>query len=217
MNLAAHDELWVALRKASADVIIDGPIVPSRYEVAKPRIMWVLREAHGGKGWDYREFVDKNLHSYPHWRRTLGVVAKVSDGIIRGCAAYSELTRDPKKLQDRLREVAIVNANKDIGKKRIDWKQFIKQAETYAPTILRQIEHLDPHVLIFAGTFDVLKWTLAKKMSGFPESPGSGVNFDGRLYLLAAHPNQKREPHQKYYERIQHDMQRLLGTAGGMP
>ena len=54
----------------------------------------VLREAHektpGAIG-DYREFVDKALETYDHWRKTLGQVAKVSYGIsLRTSADRSE-------------------------------------------------------------------------------------------------------------------------------
>ena len=43
MDLDAHERLLAMLKAKSADVSMDGPVVASRYENSKVRMMWVLR------------------------------------------------------------------------------------------------------------------------------------------------------------------------------
>jgi hypothetical protein len=205
MDLTAHDKL---IKTWPAGTIVDGPIVASRYELAAPRIMWVLREAHEnnrGDIPDYRELVrnKKELFHYRYWRRTIGRVAKVSGGTLGGCLPYAAVTNDSNKLHEFLLQIAVVNVNKAGGKRSSNSTLMQQAADEYGSTILRQVEFLDPHIIIFAGTFGYLK-----------NSVPALVTFDQRLNISACHPNQRSVPFQQYYEKIVGDVQRRLPESG---
>src|SRR5690348_1674250 len=118
VNLAAHAELMNTLREGPAMLVEDGPIVPDRYSRADPRIMWVLREVNGtDERWSYADFLatDTALFSYNRWKQSLGLMAKCSTGILRGCEAWGDWAEDPSKLTESLRDIAVININKAGG------------------------------------------------------------------------------------------------------
>jgi hypothetical protein len=150
INLVEHESLLDALRADPARPVLDGPIVAARYERATLRILWVLREHHGDNGWDYRAFVatDQSLFSYKDWKKTLGLVTKVSHGVLRGCIPYGDWANDPSKLTDCLREIAIINLNKEGGGTHVNWDCFLPRVAKYEQIVARQIECLAPHIVI---------------------------------------------------------------------
>jgi len=202
MDLVAHEKLITGEKKKLANMILDGAIDKSCYELASPRILWVLREAHENKAGDiadYRDFVGHKLETYPYWRRTLGPVAKASYGILGGCLDYSHLPNDIDNLKNALCQVAIVNVNKVGGDKTSPPTHMKRVAEVHGSTIKSQIELLDPHIVIFAGTFGYLQRAV----------PGLG-DGNGRIHVAACHPNQRSMSQQKYYETIRDDVRRLM-------
>jgi hypothetical protein len=215
MDLAEHDRLLETLRADPARPVTDGPIVAERYARANPRILWILREHHGENGWDYREFVatDQALFRYRGWTKTLGPVAIVSHGLLRGRIPWGDWAADPSKLTDSLRDTAIVNFNKEGGGTHVTWKAFLAAAVKYGETIGRQVQYLDPHIVICAGTFGiVLKAT--GQLSFSEEVPTSSTVSNGRVYVCAHHPNQRRLTQRAYYEGIRDDIHRLLPSEG---
>ena len=87
MDIATHDSLLADLRQMDPNAVLDGPVVSERYSKTPFRILWALREPNGDGPWDLREFLatDECLFTYPKWQATIGLLAKVSHGLVHGC------------------------------------------------------------------------------------------------------------------------------------
>lgn len=213
MDLAGYERFLATLKADPAKPVIDGPIVAARYERANPRILWVLREHHGPNGWDYREKLatDQSLFSwYKGWKKTFGLVAKVSHGLLHGCIPYGDWANDASKLTEWLRDIAIVNFNKEGGDTRVDWDRFKASAGKYSGIVAKQIEYLDPQIVICAGTYGIVLNATCPQLPASERSLVSSKVFNGRVYLRAYHPNQRKLTHRAYYESVRHDVQQLL-------
>lgn len=58
MSIAEEENrLFAELRTVDPDIIDDGIVCEEEYLSAKYKIMYVLKEVNGGKGWSLREFV----------------------------------------------------------------------------------------------------------------------------------------------------------------
>ena len=116
-DFQSHEQVLKSIRRYDPQTVADGPVVPARYAAAKPRMLWVLREPHGGGAWDLREFLrnDSQLLGEPRWYCTYGAVAKISYGLIK-CL--------PAEHVGRLRSRAVVDHVNGKGKYQYPGKWF---------------------------------------------------------------------------------------------
>ena len=52
-----QDKLFLQLKDIDANVIADGIVDDQAYQNAKYRIVYIMKEANGGKGWSLTEFL----------------------------------------------------------------------------------------------------------------------------------------------------------------
>ena len=52
-----EERIFERLRRETPDIVADGVVDETEFLAARYRIVYILKEANGGKGWDLRDFV----------------------------------------------------------------------------------------------------------------------------------------------------------------
>ena len=52
-----EERIFEKLRKETPDIVADGVVDETEFLAARYRIVYILKEANEGKGWDLRDFV----------------------------------------------------------------------------------------------------------------------------------------------------------------
>ena len=191
MDIKGHEQLLSELRTEYPKAVLDGAVNEDSWsDLPKNRILWILKEVNDFPG-DLRNLLNnqEELYKYSNWKATYGLVAKVSYGIFNQLE-WGEWVENVDKLvkEDRiLQKIAVINVNKCGGGSASDSKALFEAAEKFHDIIVKQIELLDPNVVILGGVNEFIsKW--------LPEFT------KGREVIIAGHPC--RKTHQKYYESI---------------
>lgn len=204
-DFQSHEQILKSIGLYDPQTVADGPVVPARYAAAKPRMLWVLREAHGGGAWDLREFLrnDSQLLGYAKWHCTYGAVAKISYGLINCLPAEHVGRLRARAVVDAIRDVAIVNVNKRGGNSRVDWKKLVPNAQDFASFVERQIVALDPEIIIAAGTYELLPQPLREQSTRLQGRVIGAFRLNQKMWLVRCyHTGQTRWRHEILYERI---------------
>src|SRR5687767_2223124 len=199
MNLGTLEEVLLDVRRIDPRAVPDGAVVPERYACARPRIVWILREVNdsGNTDWDLRTFLasddpETGLLSYSRWWSTYGFVAKMSRALREGPDSTAVARLTAAEARDSLRDIAVINVNKSRGSSSAHWPTLRKAALVFGPVLRRQVQILQPEVVIAAGTWELLEHA----HFGLPEVLGSeaaGVTRQGGTYWVRApHPCRMR-------------------------
>ncbi len=205
VDLKAHERVLESIRQYDPETVADGPVVPARYATAHPRVLWVLRETHGGGDWDLREFLghDSKLFSYPSWHSTFGALAKISHGLIRSLPAAAIERLSARSAVDALRDVAVINVNKRGGERNVDWDTFPGDVQDFRSFVDMQIATLDAEILIAAGTADLLPDSLRADSKELQHRKIGAVRISDSGWLVKCyHTAQTRIPHHELYRQI---------------
>ncbi len=206
-DFQSHEQVLKSIRRYDPQTVIDGAVVPARYAVAKPRILWVLREpnADNGGAWDLREFLrkDSRLFGYPQWHCTYSALAKISHGLIN-CSPAKHVGRlRPRAVVDAIRDVAVINVSKRGGKGKVEWGRLIPNAQDFTSFVERQIAALAPEIVIAAGSYKLLPESLREKSASLQGRVIGAVRLSQKMWLLRCyHTAQTCWPHEMFYDRI---------------
>ncbi len=221
------DDFFKYLRDIQADLIhdsrqitIDGPIEPEYFQQDQ-RILWVLKEPHGGGGESLVSYVqrqnnpDKDRFAdqagkqrYSHWFVTYGKIIKVSKLLLEPSENEEKvLTSNPRKYEDILDKVAIINLNKFGGGATVS-ENYPEIFKMHKDLICWQLENLEPDIIICGNTFPLLYKTIFGEEYHKPEilSP-SNVKYPsykdekGAIYVSAYHPACRKKA-QAYHDNI---------------
>jgi hypothetical protein len=189
MDIKKHEELLKELQKNHPTAVLDGAANAkewSRLPTGK-RILWILKEVNDYAG-DLRSLLEPTeLCGYSKWQSTYGLVAKVSYGVLTGkwIDDAERLVKDENILQ----KIAVINVNKLGGTNKTDSQSLSEAAEKFHDLLFRQVELLDPGIVILGGTAETLsKWL--------------HENNTRRKWIIADHPGQRRLTHKQYYDVI---------------
>lgn len=187
------------------ELIEDGIVNLVEYYNSPIRIMWVLKEPHGGGGW-----------SMPHQLNTIRALGKdrgawqtwypltyTTYGLLNGympSADMPNINRDPAVWLS-LRKIAFVNFKKLPGRTQTNMTELGRQVTAEERKLVaRQIETYRPHIVIFGKTFNLLKADLA--LSGEHELAHGHFQKDGKLFINTYHPAQNETSDQAYIDQI---------------
>ena len=198
MDLKEHEKVLSELREQDPDIVFDGEINNDLWAGNKTRILWVLKETNEfPKDKDLRVLLREISNAsdpnsvYNHWKATYGLVAKASYGLLNNLewGGWADDVDALVKNEKILEKIAVINVNKRAGAAKSDAKKLGEAAEEFKVTLLRQIELLDPHIIILGGVGDIVsKWL----------EEASKV----RKVIVADHPGQMKVVHKNYYESI---------------
>lgn len=166
--------------------IPDGPVCLDRYLTAPRRIVWVLREVNSSdRDWELPDLLCNHLFESSRWYCTYGLVAKVSRALLQ-CPVPEQLpSTSASEAAGFLRDVAVINVKKTGGGRRINQPSLAQGARAFRQIVVRQLEALDAHILIAAGTSRFL-----------PD-----LNLRARI-VRTYHPGQSRLTHAAFYESL---------------
>ncbi|HEX7448807.1 MAG TPA: hypothetical protein VF306_14740 [Pirellulales bacterium] len=204
LDLKSHDNLLNELRERDPESVLDGPVVTELYALAPTRILWILREPNGVGPWDLRESLAdfRKLSSYSKWQATSGLLARVSHGLVSGLPRWGAWADEAQNCVPALRSVAVININKHGGKERVEWNKLFEASRKFEDLLERQIEMLDPHVVIFTCGPNLLPTAVRNRLCDFSDS-GCAVQREGTtVWIRAYHPNQRTISHEEYYEQV---------------
>lgn len=186
------------------EIIEDGVMYPEKYFDNKIRLAWMLKEPYDeadgtGGGWVYHDmFKQSDLYGKfkGGHRSTWHPIIYITYSIQNGFPLWSELPyiRDKHEMCDVVRETAFINIQKlpAKGVTRTNHEDLWVAMKKYSDLLLRQIDLLNPNVLIFANTLNVYR-SLPKYQDIELHKHGSANFFekDGKLYIDAYHPAQR--------------------------
>ena len=197
MDLKKHEELLNQLKADDAEVVLDGAVDNDQWSGQKDkRILWILKETNEcPRDNDLRKLLNELASTqkpnkiYAKWKATYGLVVKVSYGLLNGYDELGKWADNVDTARGVLKEIAVINVNKRAGINKTDSKKLLKDAEEFHDTILKQIELLDPDIIILGGVKSALsKW--------LPD------NDSRRKWIAVDHPGQRRLTHRQYYNSI---------------
>ena len=155
------------LKRKEDGIFIDGAFSALNYFNSNLKILWILKEAYGDS-FDYTKFYNDEFDKFfddlicgvP--RYTWGTIARITNNIVNGFAIEANLGdifSQKKQIQQSLSKIAFININKnssDTGGRSSD-HNIVKAREYYNDFLSKQIEHLDPDVIICGNTFQFLR------------------------------------------------------------
>jgi hypothetical protein len=187
----------------------DGIVDEDKFTKANRRILFVLRETNefpqsNEFGGDLRAFLSQTL-KWQLWH----TVGRWAYGILNDFPDYLECN-GRRKIHDALCQVAVINLKKITGGKESDLEEINETAHRDKEFIRREVDLIDPEVLVACGTRGHLVWLFGlddlPRRDQLPLSC-SGEGNKKRLFLFTRHPVRAHN------ERSYNDLKRLWGVA----
>lgn len=182
---------------------IDGAIT-DEYNECNPKILWILREPHGGGGGSLIEYV-QNLsnpyeNKYRNWGSTYSVISKVTYGILNNYIPWGEWIYNVPELLKSLSKIAIINLNKLGGGAKTNWDLFKNNVLQQKMIIKQQISLLQPNIIICGGTwYFLVEYKIIEDVTLNDKSAG---RFGNTIFIDVYHPAQTKISHRTYYELV---------------
>ncbi len=201
----------ISRREEGREVILDGPINRRVYYDNKPKVLWLMKEPYdtNGGGWDY-ETCCKDLQfrrrlAFGQARATWQPIIYIAHSIRNQYIPYNAMDSLSKNhsMLESLDTIAWVNIQK-LPSKNItttDMAHVSQAARMYSKFLLKQIEVLDPDVIICGGTVSILK-------GFYPDIRKVGENgteylvSGKRLIIPAYHPAQRTMKRELYVDSL---------------
>jgi hypothetical protein len=160
------EEQMINLKKTTMpNLIFDGIVNVERYEKARIKILWILKEPHdkGNGGWDMRDFLKnpKELTKRTDkwvWKRTFKMMMEVTWGILKNNQSHDKTINDWKNLNDEamldiFNDIAYINIKKTPGQSGSYDPEIRDAYKLNKELIWKQINAFKPDVVICGGTY----------------------------------------------------------------
>ncbi|GFE58723.1 hypothetical protein [Geobacter sp. AOG1] len=151
---------WKKLVMNEADHFVeDGIIYPEMWSQARKKILFILKETN-----DYKGSISKLIHDASTIRPKSGLwgsptfhnIGRWAYGLLnypQSVGAYKAANNNRKK---SVLSCSFINLKKTTGG-RTATKTVDESAQKYSKFIRRQIEIIDPEIIVFGGTFQIVK------------------------------------------------------------
>jgi len=164
----------------------DGIVNENSYTKAKCRILFVLRETNDFPSSNYyqgelRKFLNGTL-KYQIWC----TVGRWAYWLLNDFPTYQNNV-DANIVHDSLRQTAVLNLKKLTGDSRSDLDEINETSHRDREFIKREVEIIDPQVVVACGTWSHLVWLLDLEGLPIEEKPPFSYSKN-RLYLCTRHP-----------------------------
>ena len=184
-----EERIFEKLRRENPDIIADGVVDETEFLAARYRIVYILKEANGGKGWDLRDFV------YDGGRpQTWDNIARWTEGILSWEKEHPWAEMEQENEARRLRElkkIAAINLKKTSGSYISDGKQIYQTAGYNRTVIKEQLSLYHADFIICCGTEDAFMNACYKDQEVEWKMTSRGVWYflDGKTVVISfAHP-----------------------------
>jgi len=146
-------------------LFIDGPFDIKKYYESKTKILWLLKEPYDSRPESKKK--EESFRSIFNWKKTHLIEIKsnktwipilyVSHGILNNITGGELLSKKPAEIVDTFSNIAIINVSKIPAKTTTKWNDLVKSYKKNETLLKKQIEILNPDILIFGNTFDLYK------------------------------------------------------------
>lgn len=190
------------------EVISDGIMQPNEYFSKDIRLAWILKEAYDeedgtGGGWSYFDLYEKEGFDLSK-SQTFKPIIQTSYGIHNNFIKYEEIEEIDFEMTQIIKNVAIINTQKLPAKnysKTLD-RDLHESINKYSDLLERQLESINPNVVIFGGTFKFYKDLLKFEDSEIVKGNVWYVARENKLYIIAYHPAQTQVSKKDYVDDI---------------
>jgi len=132
----------------------DGALNPDKYFSSPIRILFILKDTNDYAGGDLASLL-KNGPVYQMWH----VLARWASGLMRSFPAYEEIN-NWEEMCESLWSVSVINLKKITGKSTAQNRDINVYAYRDRELLRRQIELLNPQLIVSCGVIDPLVWLL---------------------------------------------------------
>lgn len=176
--------------------VTDGVIDIDRYFDAKPRILWILKEANSEESWSYLDaFRDAAWLNKCNGLSSIRRVIYTSYGILNGInKTWSEFPwSNESQSQDALLGIAYINIKKSPGESTSNPQELTDAYQTYRELLKLQIDTYDADVIIFGNTMNYVNIADFKDLLNAKRQVSKYNNHfyyaGDKLYIHAYHPS----------------------------
>lgn len=143
----------------------DGIICEEEWKKQDKKILFILKEAYHRDIKIVNDYdLAEDLCNNGLWKNIWKRVAEWSCGLVKTTSNYTEPYRSLNEAEANsyLKKVAVINIKKSDGKSKSDYNEIIQYAEYDAEEILREIEIINPDIIVCGYTIGPLNATLKK-------------------------------------------------------
>jgi hypothetical protein len=174
-------------------LVTDGILNVDLYNLAKYKILWILKEPYGNGDMDYSEYIEESFkfkgkfHSAPKmWER----IIYTNYGILNNFEKWDDmdwLNKD-ENVFNSLKYCALINLKKVPGKTRSNYYEIQEHYNRSKEIIKKQLSLINPEIIICGGTFKLIKEDFG---IGHPLVPNNdfGYLLGNQLFINAYHPS----------------------------
>ena len=196
--------------------ITDGVYDAEKYLESRIKILWLLKEPYcegdgTGCGWDLCDIAIKKGFFPINARKspTFANMAYTSYGILRNIP-YEDMpwiNENDYEVNKALLEVAHINISKMPAWTRSNFTSISGHFAIWKDIIFKQIQVLDPELIICGNTFLIIKYALSSigdlKQFEVPSMEWlPSYQHGSRLYIDAYHPAQTQTTREEYVDSI---------------
>ena len=191
MGVIAEEEnrLFSELRRDNPDIIDDGLASEEDYLSAKYKIMYVLKEVNGGKGWSLREFV-RNGGRPQTWDNIARWTEAILDLETEKPWSYWENGNEARR-KKYLKMVCAVNVKKTSGGHTSHADEIYQAAMNNSTILQKQFSLYHPDIIICCGTEKAFVDACYKHQEPNWRMTSRGIWYfadNGRVVVSFAHP-----------------------------
>jgi len=166
----------------------DGIIYPEMWDKAERKVLYVLKETNGYKG-NIAKLIHDVVRVRPKdklWKKSiLNNIGRWSYGLLNYKDEAIHYKVAHKNRKTALLSCAFINIKKTAGK-RTATKAVEEHAEKYGHFLRRQIALLNPDIIVFGGTYEIIKQYVIPELSRM--SPRIH-KFENVICVNANHPS----------------------------
>lgn len=214
---ALNKEFMERLNTREREVITDGVMMPELYFKNGLRLAWMLKEPYDSKngiggGWSMFDMFPEEKDLYEEqFKRTHKVtwqpIIYISFSIFNNFQKWSEMKwiSEDHSMCDIVRQVAFINSQKlpSKGVTRTDYTDLEESLKLTSDLLEKQINLCNPNVFIFANTVGLYTNILGYKLEEFVNEKSVSYLFkDGKLFINAYHPGQRKIKREDYVNDI---------------
>ena len=137
----------------------DGVINTDKYYNAPAKILFCLKEVNDYKDRDLREMLNDGP-KYQMWH----TISRWAAGLLSDFNPNFNKIDNYEQMKNALIQIAAINLKKTSGGNRADMSVINAFAKQDRELLIKQIELINPEILIACGTFDILIWLLDLKV-----------------------------------------------------
>lgn len=191
-----YDRIGIDKDKICRDGIIKG----EEFNEASKKILMIMKDDHDNKAElkDLRETL-KDGPRNKMWQ----TAARWAAGILNEFPRFEKI--DYKMMQSAISQIAAINLKKTRGTKPADMYAINACAFQDRMFLKKQIDAIDPDIIIACGTFDILVWLL--EMEVRPDLLDRPVYYKDRIRVIRfLHPDASKSDEKTY-----RDMKKVIG------